>query len=160
MNDQGYDYDELVHGALVGVVRDLMSDAAEHGLPGGHHFYITFATRVPGVDIPDYLTAQYPDEMPLILQHQYWGLEVENDAFEVTLSFKGKQERLRVPFSAITAFADPSVNFVLRLGVVESEETAAAAEGGGDGAALSDSPSDADQTDGGNVVSIDAFRKN
>jgi len=158
MVEDGYAYDELVHTALTGVVREVMRDAGEHGLPGRHHFYITFATRHPGVQIPDYLIDQYPDEMPLILQHQFWGLEVDGDAFEVTLSFKGSQERLRVPFDAITTFADPSVNFVLRLRVAEE-----AAEDEGEETTEtideSETAKEPSAEDGDNVVSIDAFRK-
>jgi hypothetical protein len=159
MTRKDYNYNYLVHRALIGVVRDVLSDAAENGLPGQHHFYITFATGAPGVELPDYLHVQYPEEMPLILQHQFWGLEVVDDTFEVTLSFKGVHERLRVPFEAITTFADPSVNFVLRLGLVES------AEGEGEAAAAGqDEPPSLvqDETapaDGTNVVSIDNFRK-
>ena len=156
MTQTGYNYNLLVHSALTSVVRTVLADAAEHGLPGEHHFYITFATGHPGVEMPDYLRVQYADEMPLILQHQFWGLTVGDDAFEVTLSLKGVHERLRVPYDAITTFADPSVNFVLRLGLtdVAPGDTVGQAEDGPDAAADNVAPDDVD-----NVVSIDSFRK-
>jgi len=163
MSKPGYNYNLLVHDALTGVVRDVMTDAAKNGLPGQHHFYVTFATAHPGVEMPDYLRVQYPDEMPLIIQHQFWGLDVHDHSFEVTLSFKGVHERLHVPFDAIATFADPSVNFVLRLGLAEPGEEDLAENGEG-GHAASPEPSmpgtiDEDDEDG-NVVSIDSFRKN
>jgi hypothetical protein len=159
----GYNYNLLVHDALTGVVRGVLADAAKNGLPGQHHFYITFATAHPGVEMPDYLRVQYPDEMPLIIQHQFWGLDVFEDSFEVTLSFKGVHERLHVPFDAITTFADPSVNFVLRLGLAGADEedgVPGSAEGGfatpQDETAPDAEPEDDED---GNVVSIDSFRK-
>ena len=163
MIQPGYNYNLLVHDALTGVVRGALADAAKNGLPGQHHFYITFATGHPGVEMPDYLRVQYPDEMPLIIQHQFWGLDVFEESFEVTLSFKGVHERLHVPFEAITTFADPSVNFVLRLGLAESgdEDLADAAEGGIATPQDETAPdAGAEDDEDGNVVSIDSFRKN
>ena len=162
MIQPGYNYNLLVHDALTGVVRGVLADAAKNGLPGQHHFYITFATGHPGVEMPDYLRVQYPDEMPLIIQHQFWSLDVFEDSFEVTLSFKGVHERLHVPFDAITTFADPSVNFVLRLGLAEpgEEDMQDAAEG--ELAAPQDETAPGAVAEGdedGNVVSIDSFRK-
>lgn len=116
-------YDRMVETALRGVVREAIAEAVGHGLPGEHHFYITFATTAPGVDIPTYLRERYPDEMTIILQHQFFGLSVDDEAMAVTLSFSGKQERLRVPLAAVTTFADPSVNFALQFqAVADSEE--------------------------------------
>jgi hypothetical protein len=165
MNLPGYDYNLLVHGALTGVVRSVLVDAAKNGLPGQHHFYITFATVHPGVEMPDYLRVQYPDEMPLIIQHQFWDLAVFEESFEVTLSFKDVHERLHVPFEAITTFADPSVNFVLRLGLAETGEDAKSETGEDDLAAARSAarqPAVAKDEEGAddNVVSIDSFRKN
>ena len=114
MNDRLH-YDLLVDDALRGVVRRVLADVAANGLPGAHHFYVSFKTSDPGVAIPDYLRAKYPEDMTIVLQHRYWGLEVGEDAFEVTVSFNRQNERLRVPFSALTAFVDPSVRFGLQF---------------------------------------------
>ncbi|MEZ5667091.1 MAG: ClpXP protease specificity-enhancing factor SspB [Alphaproteobacteria bacterium] len=108
-------YEQFVEDALRGVVRRALETVSETGLPGNHHLYITFLTRHDGVDIPDYLAAQYPEEMTIVLQHQYWGLEIDAVRFSITLSFNKVHERLTVPFAAITAFADPSVNFGLQF---------------------------------------------
>ncbi len=118
-------YDVLARDALRGVLRQVLRDAAEKGLPGEHHFYITFASKAPGVQLSPRLLAQYPDEMTIILQHQFWDLVVTEDQFEVGLSFKGVPERLVVPFGAIKSFFDPSVQFGLQF---EVEEDAAAGE--------------------------------
>ena len=110
-----FQYETLVDEALRGVVRRVLTHAAEHGLPGTHHFYISFRTTEPGVEMPDYLRAKYPDEMTIVLQHQYWGLEVTEQTFEVTVSFNKRNERLKVPFAALSAFVDPSVRFGLQF---------------------------------------------
>jgi hypothetical protein len=108
-------YDRLVEDALRGIVRQVLGQAAQHGLPGNHHFYLTFRTDRPDVGMPDYLRANYPEEMTIVLQHQFWGLEVGPDSFSVTLSFNNVPERLTVPFTALTGFADPSVKFGLQF---------------------------------------------
>jgi uncharacterized protein len=104
-------YDILVRDALRGVLRRVLADAAEHGLPGEHHFFITFQSTADGVKLSPRLLAQYPEEMTVILQHQFWDLVVSDDRFEVGLSFSGIPERLVVPFNAIKSFFDPSVQF-------------------------------------------------
>ena len=108
-------YDVLARDALRGVLRRVLTDAAAHGLPGEHHFFITFMSKAEGVKLSPRLLAQYPDEMTVILQHQFWDLEVSEDRFEVGLSFGGIPERLGVPFSAIKSFFDPSVQFGLQF---------------------------------------------
>jgi hypothetical protein len=108
-------YDVLARDALRGVLRRVLTDAAAHGLPGEHHFFITFISKAEGVKLSPRLLAQYPDEMTIILQHQFWDLEVSEDRFEVGLSFGGIPERLGVPFSAIKSFFDPSVQFGLQF---------------------------------------------
>ena len=146
-----------------------MSDAAEQGLPGEHHFYITFLSTADGVKLSPRLLAQYPQEMTVILQHQFWDLIVTEDRFEVGLSFGGIPERLVVPFSSIKSFFDPSVQFGLQF------ETPEAATIGVEDAATSDTPAepaakeetesadkDADETkprEGAEVVRLDRFRK-
>jgi uncharacterized protein len=117
-------YDVLARDALRGVLRRVLTDAAEHGLPGEHHFFITFLSTADGVKLSPRLLAQYPEEMTIILQHQFWDLVVTEDRFEVGLSFGGIPERLVVPFAAIKSFLDPSVQFGLQF---EPSETAAEA---------------------------------
>jgi uncharacterized protein len=108
-------YDVLARDALRGVLRRVLADAAEHGLPGEHHFFITFLSTAEGVKLSPRLLAQYPEEMTIILQHQFWDLVVSEDRFEVGLSFGGIPERLVVPFNALKSFFDPSVQFGLQF---------------------------------------------
>ena len=123
-------YDILTQDAMRSVVQTVLVDAGAKGLPGEHHFYISFDTRAEGVVLSPRLKAQYPKEMTIVLQHQFWDLTVTNDRFEVGLSFSGVPERLVVPFLAITGFADPSVQFVLQFAsVVDDEEAAEEASG-------------------------------
>jgi hypothetical protein len=122
-------YDLLAQQALRGVVRTVLTDAAKNGLPGEHHFYIAFDTQAPGVRMSARLREQYPQEMTIILQHQFWDLTVNNDRFEVGLSFSGVPEKLVVPFDAVKGFFDPSVQFGLQFQVEteRAEELAPAA---------------------------------
>jgi uncharacterized protein len=109
------DYASLVEKGLLRVVHDVLGMVAEHGMPGRHHLYITFRTDHPGVVIDDALHARYPSEMTIVLQHEYWGLEVSEDRFAVTLSFNNVSQRLEIPLEAVTVFADPSVEFGLQF---------------------------------------------
>jgi uncharacterized protein len=155
-------YDRMVEQALRGVVRKALSEAGQRGLPGDHHFYITFHTDRQGVGIADWLHQQYPQEMTIILQHQFWDLVVEEDRFAITLSFGGRHERLTIPFSALTAFADPSVKFGLQFEANEDElQTQMPA---GKATKRNDMPatpaaSGEDARKGADVVALDAFRK-
>jgi hypothetical protein len=117
-------YDVLAQQALRGVVRTVLADVAKRGLPGEHHFKITFTTTAPGVRLSDRMRAQYPEAMTIVLQHQFWDLTVDDDAFEVGLSFGGITERLVVPFEAITAFYDPAVQFGFQFEAIEGEAAA------------------------------------
>ncbi|MGV8841631.1 MAG: SspB family protein [Bauldia sp.] len=108
-------YDILAQDALRGVLRKVLSEVAKAGLPGDHHFYVTFATKAPGVRVSSRLLSQYPSDMTIVLQHQFWDLAVTEHAFEVGLSFNGVSERLLIPFSAVKAFVDPSVQFALQF---------------------------------------------
>lgn len=108
-------YQALTDAALRGVVRDALKKIEKSGLIGSHHFYLTFKTQFPGVAIPDFLREQYPDEMTIILQHQFWGLKVKDETFEVTLTFKKLPATLSIPFTALTAFFDPAVQFGLQF---------------------------------------------
>ena len=114
-------YDRMVEDALRSVVRRSLVYVSESGLPGNHHFYITFRTDHAGVEIPKALKDRYPGEMTIVLQHQFWGLEISEQDFAVTLSFADVPHRLLVPFAAVTAFADPSVRFGLQFDVESLE---------------------------------------
>ncbi|MDR3437683.1 ClpXP protease specificity-enhancing factor SspB [Telmatospirillum sp.] len=159
-------YDKMVEDALRGVLRDSLI-ASQDGLPGDHHFYITFRTRHPGVEISDQLMARYPDEMTIVIQHQFWGLEVTPEWFEVTLSFNRINERLHIPFSSVTAFADPSAKFGLQFQVdpsieidsegSETEDAALAEEASKEPRAETETNPAGDA--GGQVIALDAFRK-
>jgi hypothetical protein len=108
-------YDILVQEALRGMVRGVLTDIIKKGLPGDHHFFVTFDTAAEGVRLSDRMREQYPEDMTIVLQHQFWDLKVTDDQFEVGLSFGGVAEKLVVPFTAIRAFADPSVQFSLQF---------------------------------------------
>ena len=156
MVDDQLRYDRMVERALRSVVREALARTAAYGLPGDHHFYLTFATEYPGVVIPKYLRRQYPEEMTIVLQYQFEGLMVDDEKVEVTLTFNNKRERLSVPLAAVTTFADPSVNFVLQFQTLPSQEDE-------DDAAV-DEPDESPDPDGpsngdGNVVTLDSFRK-
>lgn len=129
-------YDILAQQALRGVVRSVLADVAKHGLPGEHHFKITFATAAPGVRLSDRMRSQYPETMTIVLQHQFWDLTVGDEAFEVGLSFGGIAERLVVPFDTITAFFDPAVQFGFQFETIESQR----AEGADAAPAAQDEP--------------------
>ncbi|MCJ7420966.1 SspB family protein [Sphingomicrobium astaxanthinifaciens] len=149
-------YDEIVQDALRAVVgRVLSSVAAQGGLPGGHHFYITFRTRHPGVDIPAHLTERFPEEMTIVIQHRFWDLEVTDDGFSVGLSFGGVPSTLRIPFAAVTDFVDPAVEFSLKFQASEESEIDTGDDGdNGDGG-----PKGAPVEDGSNVVAVDFTKK-
>src|SRR5690606_26119558 len=115
-------YDLLVQDALKGVVRKVLIDAGRDGLPGEHHFYISFQTDFPGVRLSNRLREKYPQEMPIVLQHQFWDLNITEHTFEVGLSFSGVPERLLIPFDALTGFFDPSVQFGLKFDSQDDEE--------------------------------------
>jgi uncharacterized protein len=169
-------YDVLARDALRGVLRRVLSDAAAHGLPGEHHFFITFLSKAESVKLSPRLLAQYPDEMTIILQHQFWDLAVFEDRFEVGLSFGGIPERLSIPFNAIKSFFDPSVQFGLQFEPSElATETAPKTMPAGPTPAPAATPAPASEAageepeqpaksgaksgDGAEVVRLDRFRK-
>jgi uncharacterized protein len=164
-------YDILAQQALLGVVRTVLTDAAKNGLPGEHHFKITFATGAPGVQLPERVRAQYPDTMMIVLQHQFWDLKVDDDDFSVGLSFGGVAERIVVPFEAVIAFVDPTAQFALQFEVRErqlAEQPGAVTEVPAPPPAAIEKP-DAppapaeskpdEKTGGAEVVRLDRFRK-
>ncbi len=129
-------YDILTQDALRGVVRKVLAEAAKTGLPGEHHFYVSFDTTAPGVRISSRLLAQYPEEITIVIQHQFWDLKVSENSFEIELSFDGTSERLLVPFNALKGFLDPSVKFGLQFQKADGEgQQQAPAEPAGSGVA-------------------------
>ncbi len=169
--EDSFRYDKMVEKALRGVVRQAMQEVVDHGLSEDHHFYITFFTDQPGVEIPTYLKERYPHEMTIVLQHQFYDLEVDEEKFSVMLSFNNVPERMRIPLNTITIFADPSVNFALQFQpLLEEEEEGAAVAGddkkkketAGSASGGDAKKKDKDKDDGskkGEVVSLDSFRK-
>ena len=158
MGSGTFDYHRMMEDALRGVVRTALLRARETGLPGNHHFYISFRTGAPDVVVPDFLRARYPEEMTIVLQHQFWGLDVEEDRFAVTLSFNKLQQRLVIPFAALTAFADPSVPFGLQFRDGQPAGEAPAAGGAAPAEAAAPEAAAAEAKTG-EVVTLDAFRK-
>ncbi|HEX2803862.1 MAG TPA: ClpXP protease specificity-enhancing factor SspB [Sphingomicrobium sp.] len=147
-------YDEIVQEALRDVVGRVLGEVEKSGgLPGEHHFYITFRTKVPGVSIPKHLAERFPEEMTIVIQHRYWDLKVEDEAFSVGLSFGGVPASLRVPFAAVTDFVDPAVDFSLKFQANGAEPVPDEHD-----QAENDSPV-AEAEDGSNVVTIDFKRK-
>lgn len=157
-------YDKMVEQALRGVVRKAVEEVIQYqGLPGDHHFYITFMTDFPGVKIPDYLRERYPGEMTIVLQYQFHDLDVNAERLKVTLSFNNVPERLEIPLAAITIFADPSVNFALQFQPLGDDmEPEYDPEGDDDGEQSGgddDAAPKGKKAKSGEVVSLDQFRK-
>jgi uncharacterized protein len=126
MDPDKIDYPAILQEALRGAVRQVLEQVAEHGVPGDHQLYVGFRTDFPGVQVPRFLREQYPEEVTIVLQHQFWGLEITPEDFSVLLSFGGSRQQVVVPFAALTAFADPSADFGLRFDAKLSEEAAPA----------------------------------
>ena len=148
-------YDEIVQEALRDVVGRVLSEVERTGgqLPGGHHFYITFQTRLPGVSIPKHLMERFPEEMTIVIQHRFWDLKVGADQFSVGLSFGGVPSTLVVPFAAVTDFVDPAVDFSLKFQANASPDPEEHDE------AENDAPAAEESDDGSNVVSVDFTKK-
>lgn len=177
MPDQTIDYPKLVEHALKHVVRDTLTLIAEHGLPGRHNIYVTFLTNHPGVSLADELKARYPTEMTIVLQHEFWGLEVGDEGFSVTLSFNNVSQPIGIPFEAITVFADPSVEFGLQFNLTAKGDDSATEDDdaveleAGDGEVTTMPPPEVGNGvtskktegtkdgDGAEVVTLDQFRK-
>src|ERR1700756_1110189 len=150
-----FDYPKMVETALRGLMSEALTRTAREGLPGDHHFYVSFRTRAPGVVIPKHLLTKYPGDMTIVLQHQFRALEIGDDGFSVSLSFQSAGEGLVIPFAAITTFADPSVNFGLQFEVTAAEPAEVAAL-----PAQIPPPEPADPArPAAEVVTLDKFRK-
>ena len=152
-------YDEIVQDALRAVVGRVLGEVEQSGgLPGGHHFYITFKTKAPGVAIPKHLAERFPDEMTIVIQHRFWDLKVEPESFSVGLSFGGVPATLHVPFAAVTQFHDPAVEFALTFHADAAEAPPEEHEEAENDPAASTSE-EAPRDDGSNVVNVDFTRK-
>jgi hypothetical protein len=157
-----FHYDKMVESALRGVIRDALSRVSHDGLKSAHHFYIGFATRAPGVTIPPRLLERFPAEMTIVLQHQYWDLDIGDEAFSVSLSFDKQVERLIVPFAAIRSFADPSVEFALAFAEPAPPTANTASTNEATLPTLVEVPPKPDKEEArgsGEVVTLDSFRK-
>lgn len=154
-------YDEIVQEALRAVVGRVLGEVAAGGgmLPGTHHFYITFKTGAPGVDIPQRLRERFPDEMTIVIQNKFWDLRVETDHFSVGLSFNQIPSTLVIPFSAITAFVDPAVDFGLQFQAVVDDEAEPVEPAENDSPEQADKPAVDGADDGSNVVTVDFGKK-
>ena len=161
MTSNPLDYGRLMQRALRSVVHEALAVAVEDGLPGQHHFYISFDTSHPGVDVPDWLKAQYPEELTIVLQHEFWDLAVTSDRFSVGLSFSERPVKLTVPFDAVLTFVDPHAEFGLKFDPHEVDDE----DELGDLGDLEDEDDEPDPTPPaggkgkGEVVSLDRFRK-
>jgi hypothetical protein len=146
------DYGNLMHRAMRGLIQSVLSDVAEHGLPGAHHFFITFDTRHPDVQIADWLKERYPTEMTVVIQHWFEDLVVTDEGFRVTLNFGNNPEPMVIPFDALRTFVDPSVEFGLRF---ETQETEDDEDGDEDDIEVEEEP----ERQAAEIVSLDHFRK-
>ena len=149
------DYGNLMHRAMRGLIQDVLSQVAESGLPGEHHFFITFDTTHPEVEIADWLHERYPEEMTIVLQHWFENLDVRADGFTVTLNFGDRPEPLVVPYDAILTFVDPSVEFGLRFETHDEDDDEDEDDDPGD---IEIDEDEAPRKDA-EVVSLDSFRK-
>ncbi len=157
------DYGSLMHAAMRGLIREVLGDVAENGLPGAHHFFITFDTMHPDVEMADWLSDRYPDEMTVVIQHWFENLQITDEGFAITLNFGDSPEPLYIPYDAIRTFVDPSVEFGLRFESTDSDDDAddevsdqGSGSEPGEKTATGKSP---EQKPEGQVVSLDSFRK-
>jgi hypothetical protein len=154
-----FQYESMVQKALLGVVREVLIQVSKNGLEDKNHFYVTFKTKYPGVVIPKYLLEEYPDEITVVLQHEFWDLKVYNDNFTATLCFSDMHEKVSIPFNALTNFVDPSVKFGLQF---EVDETLAIEESVSEESITenesTENKEEKDDSDG-KVITLDQFRK-
>ena len=158
MSDEYLDYGDLIDEAMHYVVRKALERVRKNGLPGDHHFFITFETHHPGVMISDELTKRYPEEMTIVIQHQYWDLEIEENRFSIVLSFDNIKQNLTIPFDALISFADPSVKFGLQFSHSPSDRRAEKKVQQGN-VQKAKTASAEPVSEGPKVVSLDSFRK-
>lgn len=156
MARSGIDYGGRMMRAMQGLIADILDDVARSGLPGDHHFFITFDTREPGVEMADWLRERYPEEMTIVIQHWFENLLVEKEGFAITLNFGDSPETLRIPFDALRTFVDPSVEFGLRFDTQDHDDDDEIEDDDEDDSDGDDSPP---PSGGGEVVQLDRWRK-
>ena len=155
MTEDYLNYPALIDNAMRTMVRDVMRRVQSEGLPGEHHFYISYDTQHPGVRMSEQLRSKYPRDITIVMQHQFWDFKVEDAQFHVTLSFGGAPEKLTVPFAAHTAFADPSIKFGLQFQALASGHSAPP-----EGPPLPETDDESSEDEGiAEIISLDAFRK-
>ncbi|MBN8293849.1 hypothetical protein JI664_17900 [Rhodobacter sp. NTK016B] len=154
---RGIDYGNLMHQAMRGLIREVLTGIAENGLPGEHHFFITLNTRNPGVQMADWLHARYPDEITIVIQHWFENLNVDDQGFAITLNFGNQPEPLYIPYDAITTFVDPSVEFGLKFETHADDDDEEDDEFEDEEAPMMHSEPEPQKA--GEVVSLDKFRK-
>ena len=159
MSDDIIHYSELIDGAMRSVVREVLRRVAKTGLPGEHHFYITFRTDHPQARVSETLRARYPEEMTVVLQHQFWDFKVEDQYFTATLSFGGVPEKLVIPYAALTGFADPSVKFGLQFHVESDEGDTSPDDPFFDDEVIDTEEAAPEDSAAAEIISLDAFRK-
>lgn len=152
--NSGIDYGNLMHQAMRGLIREVLTKVSEAGLPGEHHFFITLNTRYPGVEMADWLRARYPAEITIVVQHWFDNLDVDENGFAITLNFGNQPEPLYVPFDAITTFVDPSVEFGLKFETHTEDD-----DEDDDEAPMEEAGAEPEAPKAGEVVSLDKFRK-
>lgn len=153
------DYGNLMHEAMRGLIRKVLQDISDNGLPGNHHFFITFDTSHPDAELADWLSDRYPDEMTVVMQHWYDGLDVTPDGFAITLNFGDAPEPLYIPYDAIRTFVDPSVEFGLRFEQQETEEDDETDENALDQTNEDELEVAEEPSKDAEIVSLDSFRK-
>lgn len=153
------DYGNLMHSAMRGLIRTVLQDISENGLPGNHHFFITFDTAHPDVELADWLSDRYPGEMTVVMQHWFDNLTVDEDGFAVTLNFGDSPEPLYIPYDAIRTFVDPSVEFGLRFESADEDAEGYSAEPDAEEDPLSAEDQPEPKKKDADVVSLDSFRK-
>ena len=146
---RGIDYGGMMHRAMQRLIAEVLEQIAAEGLPGEHHFFITFDTRDPDVEMADWLRERYPEEMTIVIQHRYWDLAIDDEGFQIGLSFNQVPAKLRIPFDAVTGFVDPAVDFTLQFPMKEGEVAPEPEP----------APPIVQGEPGSNVVTMDAFRK-
>ncbi|MDP0927721.1 ClpXP protease specificity-enhancing factor SspB [Paracoccus onubensis] len=158
MTQSGIDYGGMMHRAMQSLIADVLRDVARNGLPGEHHFFITFDTRDEGVEMADWLRERYPEEMTIVIQHWFDNLTVDDQGFTITLNFGNSPEPMRIPFDALRTFVDPSVEFGLRFETQDGDDDEEDADD-----TYEEVPADDDDPDdspgGGEIVQLDHWRK-
>ncbi len=153
------DYQKIVNISLRKVIKHVLEHIQDNGIEGDHHLYVTFLTQYDGVEMPEYLINEYPNEITIVLQHQFWNLEIEENYFSISLSFNNRTENIKVPYESITSFADPSVNFGLQFNAENTSTNEILNKKGENQKEVDDSNLSSKNNDSDNVISFNDFHK-